>query len=1499
MKGKNKGKKFIFSGAFVVCMAFAILFTVFGTKASGETTGVVYEPCTKENTVPTKGGFLFGGWYQAGNDEEPVTNPEQGKTYYAKFVPENVLGIKAQVSNTILADSTEKTAAIRFVTTIDSVQYRKIGFLIQKGTGEVKEANVTNTVYESLYQVTDQDGTLGNTPEEVSPAIFDAASKYFKTYTIRKVPDSAYNTDITVTPYWITLDGTKVMGTKSIKTVNLGRSWVYMDAAYGYFPVSDGNYEVLPEDVTYLGSETAPIIDYDNGGQKFATNVNTAYNSGKPGGQIQLLDAKASHTGEGENATWTGGTAFTYGLGVHPCNGREGYTDIDLTGLQVDTFYSAVGITNIKTMYNVQFCVYGKVNENDEWKMLMGYTTVEKGTSGEIRLDISGYSYLRLAVKQVEKYQNLGSAWANACVYQAEKEEYGTYNHPFTSLADALNGIRRENGGKVTVKGNSMITIPGSFNWTKHTVAAKDQEKACNIMITGETASAGIDFSAVKELHVRDNVTFDGMTLKFYGKSLEDYGEVYANGNQFTINTGVTSDNKFTTIFGGSKNADVTGDTNVELYSGRYKAVFGGGYTGGVDGSTHVTVENVNIYTPQGEYDSKKTEKNRVVGGSYNGGTITGDTHVTVGNNFNATANLNDKGTVSHSELSAIFGGSYGIKKADEAAPAKGIVKGSTYITLQDNAKTNYIYGGGDQYSSVEGTCNVTMSENSSAMSIWGGAYRGENKDTSIIMNGGRVEQIFGGNQNGMTGNTYIEIGKGAVITRRVYGGCYNSYDKSTGNWAATMHYVNGYTTVAVKDSEALQFVGDLLGLEDNGFCAGSRCNANSEQEVGVFIFTDNIYGDVSNKIGYKGLLQSETNAVAYNYLIDATTGGTVKAGGKLLQIVPTSASAKGTVAFKDDENVQVYFNAECSWPMVNVGATTQKNVKVDFAAAAMADTSAFEASIEEAYYAQLEDAADAANLKTNGIVTVLKDTVDISRTLVAEQGADFTVRSDTAATITAPGDTETVCTLGDAKLILDGIVIERTASNEKALVSVRNQSTVTMKGETSRIDGKKDSFTGRGVEVQGTFKLEDGTIIGHKATGGTGLVTVDNVGTRNSQHLTDGSGVYVVNGGSFEMNGGYMEENDTKVDVSGSAVSVNGTGATFTLRGGEIRNNAASYGAVMVRSGKFDMSGGYIKENTARNSGGGVVVSLGTFTMSGGEISGNTAQGNSTSSYGGGGIYISNGGSVILAENSTGTIKDNNVPSKSGGGISVNHANATLSIKGGTIEKNSAANGGGMAILNCKTAEMTGGDILGNTATNSHGGGVYITQGTFTMDAGSINQNTAKSNGGAVCVNGSNATFTMNGGDMKNNFGVNGGGISIRVCKSATMSSGTIEGNRTYAEDASNTAGFGGGIYLYQGVTFTMKGGNILSNVSRNGGGIYFEPRTNDTSTPLAATMNFTDGTISGNTATNGNGIRCGNGTEARRGTIILWGGKQPADIKDGITNMTIQLESGSMPES
>ena len=331
-------------------------------------------------------------------------------------------------------------------------------------------------------------------------------------------------------------------------------------------------------------------------------------------------------------------------------------------------------------------------------------------------------------------------------------------------------------------------------------------------------------------------------------------------------------------------------------------------------------------------------------------------------------------------------------------------------------------------------------------------------------------------------------------------------------------------------------------------------------------------------------------------------------------------------------------------------------------------------------------------------------------------------------------------------------MTIERTASNGKALVSVQNQSTVTMKG-SSKIDGKKGSFTGRGVEVQGTFNLNGGTIVDNKGAGKSEMVTAN---------VTDGCGVYVVAGGTFTMSGGTIEGNETT--SAGAAVAVNGDGATFNLENdGTIQNNTAAFGAVMARKGTFEMTGGTITANTAITSGGGVAVSTGTFTMSGGTISGNEAKS-------GGGVFMNNGGKITLNTNSI--ITENTATSSYGGGVDVNHANAIFILDGGTISSNSAnSGGGGVSLRACKSTTMNDGTIENNKGyttaeipgSGSLGGGIYLNYGlTFEMNGGIITGNSAR-NGGGICLqaNSTNpATVKYAGGEIQGNNAVNGNGI-------------------------------------------------------------------------------------------------------------------------------------------
>ena len=210
-----------------MCIVAGIIFAATNSRACEKT--VVYANEFEKDTqgIPTLEGYLFGGYYvddESGADEKkPLTSIEglEAGTYWAKFVPADVLGIKAQVSANIVADDRgDKTVenkennAIRFVTSIDSTEYKHIGFVIQKGpNAEPDTVQTTKYVYSELYYI---DSTKGVQSASAGEYFCKDVSQYFKTFTITKVPEVAFNTDITVTPYWDTWDETRVFGTTSM-----------------------------------------------------------------------------------------------------------------------------------------------------------------------------------------------------------------------------------------------------------------------------------------------------------------------------------------------------------------------------------------------------------------------------------------------------------------------------------------------------------------------------------------------------------------------------------------------------------------------------------------------------------------------------------------------------------------------------------------------------------------------------------------------------------------------------------------------------------------------------------------------------------------------------------------------------------------------------------------------------------------------------------------------------------------------------------------------------------------------------------------------------------------------------------------------------------------------------------------------------------------------------------------------------------------------------------
>ncbi|MCL2065332.1 MAG: Ig-like domain-containing protein [Candidatus Cloacimonetes bacterium] len=276
-----------------------------------------------------------------------------------------------------------------------------------------------------------------------------------------------------------------------------------------------------------------------------------------------------------------------------------------------------------------------------------------------------------------------------------------------------------------------------------------------------------------------------------------------------------------------------------------------------------------------------------------------------------------------------------------------------------------------------------------------------------------------------------------------------------------------------------------------------------------------------------------------------------------------------------------------------------------------------------------------------------------------------------------------------------------------------------------------------------------------------------------------------------------------------------------ITLRG--ISTNTTEPVVYVAAGGVLTMrNGATVCENGYK----GVYVDNGLFNMEGGSIRDNTAY----YYYNGAGVYIFNGGTMIMYANSSIT---NNV----GCGIFID-SNSTLTIEGGIIGSNTGGGyvnfyraGYGAGVFVAGSLVMNGGEIIFNTA-YYHGGGVFVAStGSFIMNNGLISGNNASdtnSLGGGVYITN---TFIMNGGTISNNSAYNGGGVYIMggydmgiVGRSSfTMTGGTITSN--------NAGNNGGAVYQlwtsnYQS-TFTKTGGNIASNSASGNGNTAFHSGT------------------------------------------------------------------------
>lgn len=209
-------------------------------------------------TYPEVEGKIFAGWYTDADYKTVLNWKKTEGSAYAKFVDDEVLRVKSQVAlDANKKIPTDKTT-LRFVTTVDSLMYKRVGFKYQvqgengnysnqldsynsyTGTYESGK-NPANMVYKTMYYVGNNDNTMSYEPDA-----FSWQSEYFKAWSLTDINASQYHLNVKITPYWITKDGTLVLGEEREICVN--------DS-----PTEDTSASAT---IDFLGKNTMPIAGY-------------------------------------------------------------------------------------------------------------------------------------------------------------------------------------------------------------------------------------------------------------------------------------------------------------------------------------------------------------------------------------------------------------------------------------------------------------------------------------------------------------------------------------------------------------------------------------------------------------------------------------------------------------------------------------------------------------------------------------------------------------------------------------------------------------------------------------------------------------------------------------------------------------------------------------------------------------------------------------------------------------------------------------------------------------------------------------------------------------------------------------------------------------------------------------------------------------------------------------------------------------------------------------
>ena len=165
--------------------------------------------------------YLFAGWYTDASCKTAIKDAAQvTESSYALFKPSSILDVKIQITDAIVTEGTDEETTkyndkyvIRFVSSVDCLDYKKVGFVVESTDGTYKGKSSSTTVFKGI------ESSNKGSEYNFSPKVIAEQSAYLMTAKLPVLPEDA-DKDYIVRAYWETMDGTIVYGKSRCVSVN-------------------------------------------------------------------------------------------------------------------------------------------------------------------------------------------------------------------------------------------------------------------------------------------------------------------------------------------------------------------------------------------------------------------------------------------------------------------------------------------------------------------------------------------------------------------------------------------------------------------------------------------------------------------------------------------------------------------------------------------------------------------------------------------------------------------------------------------------------------------------------------------------------------------------------------------------------------------------------------------------------------------------------------------------------------------------------------------------------------------------------------------------------------------------------------------------------------------------------------------------------------------------------------------------------------------------------